>query len=166
MADLSITAVPPQTRLVLRAGEALAVRLGAAFAVDLPQRMLTATTAGARAALMLGPDEWLLLAEDGAAAEITAVLEAARGGAAASLVDVSHRFSGLSLQGAGAVAVLQGGCPLDLDAAAFPPGHCTRTVFGKVEVVLWRQAEHAWRLECGRSFAAYLSGSLAVLARQ
>ena len=52
--------------------------------------------------------------------------------------------------------LLNEGCPLDLDAAAFPPGRCTRTLFGKAEIVLWRRDVDAWRVEVARSFAPYL----------
>jgi ABC-type branched-subunit amino acid transport system ATPase component len=49
----------------------------------------------------------------------------------ASLVDVSDRYRGLVLHGAGAAEALNEGCPLDLADAAFPPSSCTRTLFGK-----------------------------------
>jgi sarcosine oxidase subunit gamma len=59
---------------------------------------------------------------------------------------------------------LNGGCPLDLHADAFPVGMCTRTVFGKSEIVLWRCAADCFHLEVARSFAAYVHALLGEIA--
>jgi sarcosine oxidase subunit gamma len=37
---------------------------------------------------------------------------------------------------------------------------CTRTLFGKAEVLLWRRAAEEYHLEVGRSFAEYIRGCL------
>ncbi len=94
--------------------------------------------------LWLGPEEWLLLGEPGTPT------------GPASLVDVSDRYRAVSLHGADAAALLNEGCPLDLADAAFPPGHCTRTLFGKAEIILWRAAADDWRVLVARSFTPYL----------
>ena len=118
--------------------------------------MLTAAHSGPRAALRLGPDEWLLLAEDGAAA----ALLAAMAGPAVAIVDVSHGYLALAIAGPEAADLLNEGCPLDLDAASFPPGACTRTLFGKAEIILWRTGPLAFRIESARSFVPYVRGLL------
>ena len=82
-----------------------------------------------------------------------------------SLVDVSHRQIGLTVSGPQAATLLSAGCPLDLDAGAFPVGMCTRTMLSKAEVVLWRTAAFEFRLEVWRSFAAYVTAYLAEAAR-
>ena len=56
--------------------------------------------------------------------------------------------------------------PLDLDQAAFPVGMCTRTLFGKAEIVLWRKADDAFRVEVWRSFAPYVLGCLGEACRE
>ncbi len=48
------------------------------------------------------------------------------------------------------------GCPLDLDAAAAPPGFASRSLLGKCEIVLWRLARDRFGLLAGRSFAEYV----------
>ena len=149
-------------RIVLRCGPELLAPLGAAFGVALPDRLLTAVSLGPRAALRLGPDEWLLLAEGLPAAPLLTALEAARGGAAAALVDVTDRQIGLELEGPTALDLLAEGCPLDLEA--FPVDGCSRTLFGKAEVVVWRRAAEWWRLEVARSFAPYLEALLTAAA--
>ena len=112
-----------------------AVRLAAAEAlgVTLPAAACRAGVSGERAALWLGPDEWLLLAplaQSGLAQRI----ERALAGLPHSLVDVSHRQVALLLEGPAAAALLASGCALGLDAAAFPISMCTRTMLAKAEV--------------------------------
>ena len=33
---------------------------------------------------------------------------------------------------------------------------CTRTIFGKAEIILWRTADDAFRIEIARSLAPYM----------
>ena len=91
-----------------------------------PTRPMSSATAGARAALWLGPDEWLLIAEE-SARDLMNYLELALGGIFHSLVDISHRQVGIWLEGPGAARLLGAGCPLDLDLRAFPVGMSTRS---------------------------------------
>ena len=149
-------------RIALRCRPELLAGFGAAFGLALPTRPLTAPATGRRAALWLGPDEWLLLAEDAPAAALIPALEAARAGAAAAITDITDRQVALELEGPTAPALLAEGCPLDLDA--FPVNGCARTLFGKVEVVVWRRAADWWRLEVARSFAPHLEAHLAEAA--
>jgi sarcosine oxidase subunit gamma len=85
-----------------------------------------------------------------------------RGG---SLVDVSHRQGGLIAEGAKAAYALNAACPLSLDESDFPAGTCTRTVFAKAEIVLWRPASQLFRIEVARSFAPYVAGLLTEIMR-
>ncbi len=160
MADTGIAPLPGCTRLVLRAAPETAARLSGGFGVALPPPLLGSAEGGGRTALRLGPDEMLLLAEAGAAAALLERLAATDCGGPASVVDVSHGHAALRIAGPDAAGLLNAGCPLDLDAAAFPPGACTRTVFGKAEIVLWRRDAHDFRLEVARSFAPYVQALL------
>lgn len=149
----------PAARFVFRGRETAIAAVGDLYGVALPRLACRAAVAGDRAALWLGPDEWLLLAPE---ADGPAIVAAFTGLAAAhSLVDVSHRNAALTLSGDRICEVIAAGCPLDLDLAAFPVGMSTRTLLAKAEVVLWRRAPDRFRLECGRSFAAYVHGILA-----
>jgi sarcosine oxidase, subunit gamma len=152
-------------RFILRGAEAVRIACGMAFGVELPSRLGPAGESEGRAALWLGPDEWLLIADGADAADIGAMLESVLEGTAHSLVDVSHRQIGLIARGAAAARILNAGCPLDLDLKAFPVGFATRTLFDKVEIVLWRRDETNFRIEIWRSFAPFLAGSLAEAAR-
>ena len=156
---------PPAARFILRGAEAVRIACGMAFGVEPPSRLGPAGESEERAALWLGPDEWLLIADGADAADIGGVLESVLEGTAHSLVDVSHRQIALIASGPTAARVLNAGCPLDLDLKAFPVGFATRTLFDKVEIVLWRRAETTFHIEIWRSFAPFLVGSLAEAAR-
>ena len=55
---------------------------------------------------------------------------------------------------------------LDLHPVAFPVGMCTRTVFGKAEIVLWRTEAEAYHIEVARSFAPYVWACLEEARRE
>jgi sarcosine oxidase, subunit gamma len=157
--------LPPATRFILRGAEPVRAAAEGAFGVSVPARACRAAAAGERAALWLGPDEWLLLAPEAGADALRSALDAALEGLPHSLVDISHRQIACSISGPQAATLLAAGCPLDLDARAFPVDMCTRTMLAKAEVVLWRTGAQTFRLEVWRSLAAYLSQFLAEAAR-
>ena len=107
---------------------------------------------------MVGPDEWLVLADNGAEIPMTH--------AAASIVDVSHRDTALLVSGPHAAWAINAFCPLDLHLSAFSVGMCTRTTFGKAKIVLWRTAVDTFRIDVARSFAAYVWACLEEARRE
>jgi sarcosine oxidase subunit gamma len=155
-AAVALQALPPMARAILRLRDPASVRPGLALPVE-PCRSVVA---GEQAILWLGPDEWLLLEPDHAA------LAAALSGVRHSLVDVSHRQSAFTIKGLQAEATLNAGCPLDLDASAFPVGMCTRTVLAKCQIVLWRTAPDTFHVEAWRSFLPYAWAFLTEAARE
>ena len=135
--DVQLTLSPPAQRLVVR-GDASGLGLAIPDACR-------AMVSGERALLWLGPDEFLLLAPEGA--------EPPR---LPGTVDVSHRDVGIGVTGPRAQWVINAFCALDLHHSGFPVGMCTRTVFGKAEIMLWRTAADTFRIEVARSFAPYV----------
>lgn len=152
----SLSLLPPMTRLNFRGRISTVGRVAAAFGVEPAMEPCRAATNGERAALWLGPDEWLLLARDGEAAALIELLDKALDPLPHSLVDVSHRHTGLKLAGEHAALILNAGCPLNLSPNAFPVGMCTRTLLEKSEIVLWRIEENAFHIEVARSFVPYV----------
>ena len=161
----TLVPLPPAARYILRGGAPVRAAAEKAAGVGIPVEACRAMTHESRAALWLGPDEWLLLAPEAQGAELAERLAAALAGLPHSLVDVGHRQSGCELRGPQAATLLAAGCPLDLDARMFPVGMCTRTVLAKAEVVLWRTATEMFRLEVARSFVAYVAEFLAEAER-
>ena len=164
-ASTALRALPPATRYVLRGGSDVRAAAESALGFGIPATACRATVAGDRAALWLGPDEWLLIAPQPPPSGFAAGLAEALEGLAHSLVDVSHRQSALAVSGPQATTLLAAGCPLDLDASAFPVGMCTRTMLAKAEIVLWRTDPQVFRVEVWRSFVAYVSQFLGEAAR-
>lgn len=165
-AAVSMAPLPPAARFILRARPAGQVAAAPALGLTLPAVPCRASTAGARAALWMGPDEWLILVPEADAAALPGAVAAALGAEPHSLVEVSHRQAALLLTGPEAATVLNTGCALDLDPAAFPVGMCTRTLLGKADIVLWRTADHSFHVEAWRSFLPYVWGFLEEAARE
>jgi sarcosine oxidase subunit gamma len=153
---LDLTDMHHATQLVFRGDLPAAQLAGSVFGVVLPTTACRAETSADRAALWLGPDEWLLLA----GTADTDALQSALQDQPAALVDVSHRTLFFRLSGSFAARTLNCGCPLDLDMTAFPVGMCTRTVLEKAEIILWRTGLEEFQVGVWRSFAAYVRGLL------
>ena len=158
--------LPPLTRFSF-CGDASAQRAAAA-ALGLPVSAVAcrAHSQGGRTALWLGPDEWLLLAPAGDKPQVIAAIATALAALPHSLVDISQRQVAYELRGPQAAWLLNAQCPLDLSPQAFPVGMCTRTLFAKTEIVLWRTAPESFHVEVFRSFADYLTSLLHVVAQE
>jgi sarcosine oxidase subunit gamma len=159
-----IRQLPPASRFVLRGGpQALAAAAGA---LRLPhsETACRAVHNDVVAALWLGPDERLLIGPADATAEISDLLQQALAGLAHSVVETSHAQLAFEVGGARGPAAINTGCPLDLDPESFPVHMCTRTVFAKAQIMLWRTAPDIFRVEVARSFAPYVTKILALTA--
>jgi len=163
MAELTL--LPPMTRFIFQGGQVACKTAGDAFRLELSEKSCRANANEERAALWLGPDEYLLFAPTGDAGKIAVELTTALAGIPHSLVEVSQRQVAWRLSGPDASAILNNGCPLDLDPAAFPPGMCTRTLLGKAQIVLWRQAAEEYHLDVWRSYSDYVRELLLDAAR-
>jgi sarcosine oxidase subunit gamma len=158
--------LPAAARFIFRGPAAAQAAAGSAFGVALPTIACRAAAAGSRAALWLGPDEYLLLAGEGEGSIVAADISRALGEQAHSLVDVSHRQVALDVHGPHAEWLLASLCPLPLDLESFPVGMCTRTVFAKAEIVLWRRDAATFHVEVWRSFSRYVVELLTQVARE
>jgi len=153
---LGLAPVDTLARAIFRGREAAEALASAAFGMAFPAINRASGESATRAALRLGPDEVLLFMPETESEAVFANLNAALAGVAHSLVDITHRQQGFRLEGPSAARILNAGCPLDLGLAAFPLGMATRSLFFKAEITLWRLGEHAFHIECGRSFVPYL----------
>jgi sarcosine oxidase subunit gamma len=113
-----------------------------------------------RAALWLGPDEWLVVGPPGSEMELEDELR--RSGHA--VVDVSANRTTLELRGPRARELLEFGCPIDLHPRVFGPGRCAQTLLARANVLIWYvtdDPEPVFRILVRPSFAAYLAAWLA-----
>jgi sarcosine oxidase subunit gamma len=157
-----VRVLPPATRFIFQGGAAARAALHAGWGVPCAEAACRAHSREGRATLWLGPEEYLLWqsVRDVESALLTG-LEHALASIPHSLVDVSHRQVALQITGPQVETLLNGACPLDLHIDAFPVDMCTRTVFAKAEIVLWRTSTDSFHLEVWRSFAPYVIALLA-----
>jgi heterotetrameric sarcosine oxidase gamma subunit len=92
--------------------------------------------------LWLGPDEYHVIGD--APPPVTAN----------SIVDISDRTVAFRVTGPRAAWCLNTFCGLDLDAV--PAQFCTRTLFGKAEIILWYRGDAEFHIETARSYAPYV----------
>jgi sarcosine oxidase subunit gamma len=155
---LTLTELPFLTMVTVRVDPrgGAAARIADRLGVALPTAAGTAGTAGDRAALWVGPDEWLVVGPDGDT--LPALLGEALGGERGAVVDVSANRTTVEIGGRHARDVLEQGCALDLHPRAFAAGRCASTLLARTQVVLWQTSDApAYRLVIRGSFAAYLA---------
>lgn len=161
-----LRAVPVAARFVFRGDETARLAAAASFGVSLAADVGRAATHGARAALSLGPDEQLFIVPEHEAGTFAADLGRALAGWPHSLVDVGHRQVAFELHGAHAAWLLAAECPLPLDLESFTVDACTRTVFAKAGIMLWRTRPDVFRIEVARSYGRYVVELLGEVARE
>lgn len=147
-------------------GEISALAAALAPSVPIAQSVCRAEEADGCTALWLGPDEQLLLAQEARGSHLEQLLTHHLANVPHSLVDISHRQVAFEVAGVNARTVLAAGCPLDLRDEAFPVGMCTRTIFDRCEMVLWRRSIDSFHIEVGRSFAPHVTALLAQAVRE
>jgi sarcosine oxidase, subunit gamma len=149
--DVVLAHVPFLAQVDLRLAPELATRAPS----PLPLTPNTAWEDGSRAALWLGPDEWLILGPPGSQEDIVEELDRALAGLHRSIVDVSDNRVALELRGSGVKELLAKGCSLDLDARSWSVGNCAQTMLARAQVLLHERAETTGIL-VRPSFADYL----------
>jgi sarcosine oxidase subunit gamma len=149
--DVTVAHLPFLAQVSLRLDPALADRAP----LPLPVEPNTAWEDGPRAALWLGPDEWLVLGPPHTGSEIAQELEAALDGAPRSIVDLSANRVAIELGGPGRFDLLSKGCPIDLHPLAWTAGMCAQTLLAKTQVILHERVDTTGLL-VRTSFAAYL----------
>ena len=115
--------LPPAARWILRGAAEARAAAQSAFQVAIPDEACRAAAVGERAALWLGPDEWLLIAPAAEAETLGAALAAALAGVPHSLVDVSHRQVALELAAPEADAAARRRLPARSRSRRFPGRH-------------------------------------------
>lgn len=148
---VTVEHLPFLAQVSLRLDPSLAERVP----FPLPLEPNTAWEAGPRAALWLGPDEWLVLGPLHAGAEVVEELEAAFRDEHRSVVDVSANRVAIELGGPDRFELLASGCSLDLHPRSWRAGMCAQTLFAKTQVIL-HERDDATRLLVRSSFAGYL----------
>ncbi len=131
--------------------------VGQALGFEPPVAANTAVGKGGRAALWLGPDEWLIVTPPGSEGETADALRTALKAQHCAVTEISDGRAVIGLSGARAREVLMKGCPLDLHARAFQAGHCAQSTLAKALVILHQTSDAPdYDIYVERSFADYL----------
>lgn len=126
-----------------------------AAAMQLPQQPLQSIE-GAPSIHWLGPDQWLLTSKDMPVADILAHIDHTLSGQLFAATDMSSGLVCLSLCGQSSRIVLAMGCGIDMRRDSFITGHCVRTRFAQVPVLMVAAGEFEFDLYVDRSYAHYL----------
>ncbi len=154
---VALSALPLVGQITFR-GEAACLPLAAAaFGTGVPAANRFESD-GARAALWLGPDEWLLVLPRGEVATTIARFDMALAGAHFAAVDSSSARLGLELSGPRARAVMEKSCHVDLHPRRFGPGHVAQSTVARVPaIVLQRDERPTYWIFVRPSYAPYLA---------
>jgi sarcosine oxidase subunit gamma len=161
---VSLTVQPETARFNLRIDPVHLAAASDAFGLALPPAIGQGAEDGARRALCLGPDEWVLTAAEADRDAIAAAFAALYSKRPHSLVEIGDREIAVTLEGPDAATLLTVGCPADIER--FATGTGARTVFDGVQVVLYRDAPDRFTLEIWRSFAPHVLDLLETANRE
>jgi len=138
--------------------------LNKALGLELPTKIGTRASDGALEAVCLGPDEWTLCMPKSEVASRQAACDAVYDALPHSFADISTREMTLEISGPRAAELLTIGAPRDLKTIAV--GEARRTIFDGATVVLWCDAENAYRMDLWNSFAGYSADLLVTGAKE
>jgi sarcosine oxidase subunit gamma len=157
----SICEIPFASQVNLRgdAGDpAFGTAASAALGCPLPGRANSWIGGPEWAALWLGPDEWLVVGPEGKNDHLCTGLRNGLAGLHHSVVDLSTTRTIIEIAGTDARTVLAKGCPLDLHASSFGPGHCAQSLLAKSQLILQcTDVRPVFRLFVRISFAPYVA---------
>ena len=164
--SLTFRDCPELGKLLLRADGATAEAAGGALGVSIPEAINRASGDTTIRAIHLGPDEILLIMTRAAVATTLATLDRALADRHHALVDLSARLVAVELAGSAVRDTLAEACPFDLHPSVFAPNQATRTVLGKIEIILDCLAPDRFRLLANRSYIPYQERLLAEAGRE
>lgn len=136
---------------------------------DLPLQHGGITRSDRARILWLGPDEWLIVSDTVAPADLLNQFRPYEKDLMLSAVDVSSARTIIALEVLNADWVLAKGCGLDLHPRRFPPGSCAQTLLARVSVILERSPStenSSWQIYVANSFAAYIADWLIEALRE
>nr|WP_321454324.1 sarcosine oxidase subunit gamma family protein [uncultured Cohaesibacter sp.] len=131
------------------------------FGVSLPQKSGTTQEKGGCSILWMGPDEWLVIANETESLPEPSQMEEALTGFHHALVDLSHSFVAFSLSGTKTREALSKGCSLDFFSYDWKKGTCANSLLARCDVTIWqRSARPDYMLLVRNSLADYVSDFL------
>ncbi|MBB5702461.1 sarcosine oxidase subunit gamma [Ochrobactrum daejeonense] len=151
---LEIHAADDAARFSLRIAPEKLSSAEKALGAKIPVKIGALVRTGDIAVACLGPDEWYIWADESKAVAVVEAFAKLYESEPHSLVDVSHRETGIDITGPQAEWLLNAASPLNL-AEMSAPG-AARTIFDHAQIILMKwDAEH-YRIEVWNSFADHV----------
>ena len=126
-----------------------------AVGTDLPTAYNTVNTAGNRSIIWLGPDEWMIIGENGSADSIMAAVNVPEAGHIAT-VEVSDALGMISLEGPHARDVIAKHCAIDFHPSAFTACMATQSFMAHAGVTIVCNGDNSFIIIGRSSFMPYL----------
>ena len=126
-----------------------------AVGTDLPTDYNTVNTAGRRSIIWLGPDEWMIIVENGSSDSILAALNLPEAGHVA-VVEVSDALGILKLEGTHARDVLAKHCAIDFHPSKFTNGMAAQSFMAHAGVTVTCMDDNSFMVIGRSSFMPYL----------
>ncbi len=126
-----------------------------AVGTDLPEAYNTVNVAGDRSIIWLGPDEWMIISENGANDEIIAAVDTPEAGHVA-VVEVSDALGILAISGAHARDVLAKHCAIDFHPSAFKKNMAAQSFMSHAGVTITCTGDDSFMVIGRTSFMPYL----------
>ncbi len=136
-----IQGAPPESELAGRMAE---------LGFDGEMRPRRAYSADSMAWLWNGPGRWLSVSRDHRPDELLRLLRHALEGSDATVTDLSHARTALTVTGSACRDLLAKGCPVDVDAMT--PGDCAATLLGPFDVLVHCRDQRVFDVYVFRSF--------------
>ena len=155
MADVALETAPHADRAYVRLRVALRDAEESARLLVLPVAPLTSRPGEPRA-LWVAPDQWLLTSSEETAESLVRRVELSLGEIVHHATAASDALACFVISGRHARGLLAMGSGVDFDERAFGPGHCVRTRFAKIAVVVHCIAADRFELIFDRSVGDYL----------
>lgn len=123
---------------------------------SLPREANSFAVSGDRVIVWCGPDEWLILSENGTADTIMGELDTPEAGHVA-VTNISDALGGLALSGPHVRDVLAKHCALDFHASAFTPGMAQQSLLSHAGVNIICRGDNDFLIIGRTSFMPYIA---------
>lgn len=162
--QVEIFAADDVARFNLRIAPEKRILAEKALGAKIPAKIGDLLKTGETCVACLGPDEWIIWAEEKRAEAIVAAFTKLYESEPHSLTDISHRETGIEIKGPKAEWLLNAASPLNLSEMRTPGAN--RTIFDHAQIILLKwDAEH-YRIEVWNSFADHVWTLLETASRE
>ena len=143
-------------KLNLRASKSASTQVKSVIGCAFPTATNRFSSAGERHVVWLGPDEFLIICEEGKDAELAGTLESILNTQHCAVTNITDALAAFHLKGTAVRQVLAKGCAIDLHPGSFTSGDAAQTLLSHAAVTMLAVAENELIVICRTSFAPYL----------